>query len=106
MIPILSRLLVKRGLKDATELTDEERIDFDNWQKVLGKDEVEIKDILEFCEGAMGAIEVQFGDTEIPDGRMAKLTLQHSIYKKLRDVITTPKTERETLIAYLTNLLK
>ena len=103
---ILSKILQKRGIKDITELSDEERVDFENWQKVLNKEEIQVKDILEFCEGAMTSIESQFGDVEIPDDRMAKLTLQHAVYKRLKQVIEAPETEKENLSNYLTGLLK
>jgi len=103
---ILSKLLQKRGIKDVTELNKEERIEFDNWQNVLDKEEVTIENITDFCVGAMNAIEVQFGDMDIPNDKMAKLTLQHSIYKKLKDMINAPRVERESLVEYLTNLLK
>jgi len=39
---ILSKLLKKRGIKDVTELTEDERVEFDNWQKVLNKEELTI----------------------------------------------------------------
>ena len=103
---ILSKLLKKRGIKDVTELTEDERVEFDNWQKVLNKEELTIKDITEFCDGAIGAIETQFGDVDMSNDKTAKLTLQHAIYKKIRGVINSPQTERESLIEYLTNLLK
>jgi hypothetical protein len=103
---ILSKLLKKRGIKDVTELDKEEKQQFEQWQKVLNKEEITIKDITEFCDGAIGTIEVQFGDVDISNEKMSKLALQHAIYKKIRGVINAPQTERESLIEYLTNLLK
>lgn len=103
---ILSKIFKKRGIKDVTELNTDERQQFEQWQAVLNKEEIGIKDIVEFCDGAMGMIEAQFGDIEIADNKMAKLTLQHSVYKKFKDLINAPATEKENLTKYLTNLLK
>jgi|APSaa5957512576_1039674.scaffolds.fasta_scaffold28368_2 hypothetical protein len=103
---ILSKIFKKRGIKDITELDKEEMQQFEQWQAVLNKEEIGVKDIVEFCDGAMGMIEAQFGDIEIADNKMAKLTLQHSIYRTFKDLINAPATEKENLVKYLTGLLK
>ena len=103
---ILSRILQKRGIKDVTELTKEEQVDFGNWQTILNKEEITVKDITKLCDSVIGAIENQFGDIELSNEKIAKLTLQHSIYKKIRNLMNAPRAERESLVEYLTSLLK
>lgn len=103
---ILSRLFEKRGIKDITELTKEEQVDFNNWKTILDKEEITIKDIVELCDNVTSSIEKQFKDLDVSNEKLAKLTLQHSIYKTFRDLVNAPRAERESLVEYLTSLLK
>ena len=103
---ILSKLFKKRGIKDITELDKEEKVQFEQWQAVLNKEQVTINDIAEFCQGAMNTIEAQFGDINIEDDRIARLALQHSVYKGFKNLINAPTAEKEQLTEYLTGLLK
>lgn len=103
---ILSKLFQKRGIKDATELDQEERQQFDEWQLVLNKPDATIEDVVKFCDGAITSIEAQFGDLDVPDEKKVKLTLQHAIYSNIKNIINAPTAEKENLIKYLTELLK
>lgn len=102
----LSLLLNKRGIKDSTELTDEEKVQFETWNKILSKDELELSDLSEFCEGSLRVIETQFKDMEISDEKLKRLTIQHGIYASLRDLIVSPQAQREQLENYLTSQLE
>jgi hypothetical protein len=42
---IISKLFKKRGITDVTELSVEERKDFDVWEKILSKDELTLEDV-------------------------------------------------------------
>ena len=103
---ILSKIFKKRGIKDITELDKEEMQQFEQWQAVLNKEEIQIKDIVEFCEGAKNMIEAQFGDIDMEDRKKSMLALQHSIYRTFTELIHAPTTEKENLTRYLTDLLK
>lgn len=103
---ILSKLLEYRGIKDTSELDSEERLQFEGWKKILENDEVRISDIVEFCDTSLSNIEAQFGDIEADDKTKARLALQHTIYRSIKNMIQSPKAERESLVEYLTNLMK
>jgi len=104
MHPILSKTLKARGIEDYTKLTDDEKVEFDNWAKILSKDEVTIERIEEFCNIQLGTIEAQFG-TDLETGKAERLMLLHSVYKSLKKMISGPKAERESLEVYLTSKL-
>lgn len=103
---LLSKLLQKRGIKDYSELSEEEQKQFDNWQKTLSKDELENQDIKKFCQHQLIGIGVAFEDLEIDQRKQDKLVAQHAVYSALVRAIDAPKAEREQIEQYLTNLLK
>lgn len=105
MSNILSKILGKRGIKDVSELAPEERGTFDEWKKILETENMGPEALLEFCTGQLGIIEAQFGDVNNSDEKVRRLVLLHSVYASIRNLINSPKAEREALITYLTGLL-
>ena len=59
---LLTKLFEKRGIKDATQLSPEERRDFDNWQAILSKDELTLEDVKVFCSTQCDVIEGKWKD--------------------------------------------
>ena len=102
---ILSKLLQKKGIKSVEELTQEERRDFDQWKRVLSKEDINTKDIEEFCSAQIKTIEAQFKDLSISKEKLERLVLLHSVYSSIKDLINSPRAERENLEKYLTQLL-
>ena len=86
---ILSKLLEFRGIKDFSELSQEERQQFTEWQHILEKDEIGGKEIAEFCEAALKTIEQRF-EEEVSQAKLQSLTTQHTVYRKLRDLVQAP----------------
>jgi hypothetical protein len=105
MTNILSQLLQKRGINDVNELSKEERVEFDNWNAILSKDEVSIEKIAEFCQSQIAIVERSFDDLERSPQKTDRLVLQHTIYSKFLNLISGPKHEREALEKYLQGLL-
>lgn len=103
---IISRIFAKRGIKNSSELTEEERVEFDNWQRILSRDELTIKDIKEFSERQIGALELIMHDISTPRERLERLVTLHSVYKALIAVIESPQKEREALEKQLTAMLE
>lgn len=101
----ISKVLQKRGIKDISELTAEEKEEFDRWQTILKKEDTTIKDVIVFCESQIDIIESAFKDIDTPTQRMERLVLQHSIYKALIAFISGPQKEKEQLRQYLTSQL-
>lgn len=102
---ILSRLLEKKGIKSTEELTLEERVDFDNWKKILSKEDINLSDVEEFCASNIRNIEAKFKDLDNSKEKLERLVLLHSVYSSLRNLINSPRAEREQLEQYLTQLL-
>ena len=102
---ILSRLLEKKGIKSTEELTPEERVDFDNWKRILSKEDIELSDVEEFCASNIKNIEAKFKDLDNSKEKLERLVLLHSVYSSLKNLINSPRAEREQLEQYLTQLL-
>jgi len=102
---ILSKLLQKRGIKDVSELDKEEQKTFAEWQRVLSKDDISLKDVESFCSMQVLNIEAQFKDLNTSKEKIERLVLLHSVYSSLKNLINSPRQERESLEKYLTQLL-
>lgn len=102
---ILSRILQKKGIKSPEELTPEERVDFDSWKKILSKEDIQLKDVEEFCIANINNIEAQFKDLSNSNEKLERLVLLHSVYSSMKHLINSPRAEREQLENYLNGLL-
>ena len=104
MFEILNRILHKRGVT-LDELDKEERKTFEEWQAVLSKEELTVKDIKNFCEQQLAIIENKWGDYGLEQARKAELIPYHHIYSTLKKVVDSPKQIRESLEKNLQQLL-
>lgn len=102
---LLTKLLERRGIKDVTELSKEEMADFTAWQSVLRNDEVTVATILDFCNAEIGRIETQFKNTDDSNEKKARLTMLHGVYSSIRNVISKPRLERESVVKHLESLI-
>jgi len=102
----LSKVLQSKGIKDESELSEEEKVQFDQWRAILSKDELTMSDVVDFCHSQVDNIEAQFKDLNNSPEKLTRLVLQHSIYKTLVQVIKAPSAERESLERHLTDLIK
>ena len=99
----LSKLFAKRGIKDTSELTQEERAVYDNYAKVLSKDELTIEALRQFLNSQVAVIEGKWRDHGFD--HKADLIPYHSCYKAILEALDAPRMERENLERYLTSLL-
>lgn len=102
---ILSELFKKRGIKDYTELSSEEKVQYEEWKTVLSKENLTISDVKDFCLDQLSLIEVQFKDLDRDFSKTDRLVLLHSVYTAIMTLLDSPKIERENLEKYLTGLL-
>ena len=105
MKDILNRLLGKRNLK-VEELDKEERKTFEEWDKVLSKEELTTQDIKIFCQQYLDKIETLWADYGIEQSSKAELIPYHSFCKTILKVVDSPKAQREALERHLEQLLK
>ncbi len=105
MIGILNKLLAKRGIKSFNELDKEEKVQFEEWKRILSKDELTIEDVKEFCKTQIDIINNKWKDLEIPQEKKAEWITPYTIYKTLQQIIESPKKGREQLEQYLNELI-
>jgi len=104
-VNLLSKILQKKGIKDTSELSPEERQDFDRWKAILSKD-VSVETIKDFCKFQISVIENKFATGENTDKQDAFLKASLNVYLNLLKAIEAPKQEREALERYLQDLIK
>lgn len=102
---ILDRLLEKRGIKNTDELSQEEKQDFERWQKILSDGEVTLEKVLTFCDNQISLIEGQWKNLDNSTQKNERLIVAHTIYRAIKNVITSPQAEREVLEKYLQQVI-
>ena len=103
---ILQKYLNKLGLTDTTELTPNEKQDYDRWSKVLSEGDITVDKIKEFCEKQLSIIENKFKELDNTQEKNTRLITMHTVYKTIITMIDSPKSEREQLEKYLNNLIE
>lgn len=102
---ILSRILDKRGIKSADELSPDEKADFQRWKGILSGGEVTLDKVVEFCNTQKSLIETAWENKDNSTQKNDRLIIAHTIYSKIGKVITSPQSEKESLEKYLESLL-
>ena len=102
---ILEKLLFKRGIKSVDELSGEEKKTFENWRKILSKDQLTLEDIKMFCQTQINVIETRWKDYGTEQNKKAELIPYHTIYRTLLQVIESPQKERSQLEIQLEQML-
>ena len=105
MMPILEKLLKKRGINSIEELREDEKEVFDRWDKVLSDGDITLEKVVQFCNGQIASIEDRWKDLNAPQEKNERLIIHHTVYRTIRDIITKPQAERANLEKYLNSLL-
>lgn len=106
MHSLLLKLFAKKGIKDLKELDEEEKATFDNWNKILSKDELTLEDVKVFCQSQIDIIENKWKDLNLENSKKAEMIPYHTVYKTIFQAINSPKNNREMLEQQLNELLK
>lgn len=106
MHSLLEKLFNKRGIKDFKELEPEEKQTFEDWQRVLSKDELTVEDIKEFCATQIAVVEAKWSDLNLSQEKKAEFIPYHTVYKLLLSAIDSPKAGKEALEIQLKQLIK
>lgn len=105
MKSILHKLLERRGIESIDKLDKEERQTFDDWDKILSKEELTIEDIKQFCKAQIEVIEGKWKDLNVDNSKKAELIPYHTVYKTFLLAIDSPQSARESLEKNLNQLL-
>lgn len=100
---LLEKLLGKRGIKD-TDLIDEEKVQFSNWERILSKEELTTEDIKLFCNRQISIIEIKWSDLSLEQVKKAELIPYHTVYRLLLAAIDSPKAAKEAVEQQLIQL--
>lgn len=103
---LLTRLFQKRGIKDANDLSADEKSWFDQRQAILSKEELTIDDLKRFCETQLSIIETKWSDYAVNQEKKAELLPYYTVYKAILRAFDAPKVAREALEQELTQLLQ
>ncbi len=103
---LLTKLFQKKGIKDVTELSQEERDTFDKYEKTLSKTELSVADIKDFLTSQITLIESKWKELGMQSFAKADLLPLHTAYRTLLTAIDAPLLEREQLEIYLRGLIK
>lgn len=106
MHKLIADLFKKIGIEKIEDLSVEEKKDFERWQKTLSEGEVTVDKILEFCRSQVKLIEVQWKNLDNDSKKNDRLIILHTTYSTLINLITGPKSEKESLESYLNQLLQ
>lgn len=101
----ISRLLKKRGIDDPNQLVGEEKQTFDEWQRILTKDELNVDDIRRFCQTQLDLIENKWADLNLDHSKKSEYIPYHTVYKLLLRAIDSPKAAKEALEQQLNQLI-
>jgi hypothetical protein len=103
MHKLLQNLLDKRKLA-VNDLTKDELSEFRRWESIL-HEEVTVEKIDEFCRIQMDQIEQQWHNLDNKKLKNERLLMMHTVYSKIRRMITSAKTERKSVEEELNRLL-
>lgn len=101
---VLSEVLKKKGIKDASELQGEEKETFEQWRKTLTEEPVTVDSIEGFCNYQISYLETQMKELDRSPERTERIVLLHTVYKSILGLITGPKEAKKQLIEYLRTL--
>ena len=107
---LLLRLLEKRKIKKEDLKYDEnpllnEKLKFEEWDRVLSEGEISVEKIKEFCRQQIKLIEAQWKNMDNDTKKNERLIISHTIYSTFIQLIESPQTEKENLEKYLTDLI-
>ncbi len=102
---IITDIFKKKGITSVNELSTEEKAVFENWERILSKDEMSIEDIRQFCKTQCSVIEGKWADLNLEQAKKAEMIPYHTVYRLIASAIDSPKQVREALEKQLQGLL-
>lgn len=112
---LIEKYLIKRGVKGTDELDNKPNEDgsptelqvFEEWTKILSKEEVTLDDVIKFCSSQISFIESKWSDLSVTSVKKAELIPYHTVYKMLLGSISSPdQSNREQLEKRLIEMTK
>lgn len=104
---LLKKYLNKVGVGDFTELDPEERATYEQWRETL-EAEITVENLTTFITAQLAnlSLELQEAVKEGHDRKAILITARLQNYNDLIGLITAPERNRETLAAFIDNLIQ
>ena len=102
---LIHKILEKKGINKITELSHDERVEYDRWNAIIEGSEITVPKIKEFCESQIRLIEGRYASGDATDKQDIMLRASLHIYLNLIKLIDSPEIERGNLEKYLTQIL-
>lgn len=103
---LIQKVFDRKGISKITELTPDERVEYDRWQAIIDGSEITVEKIREFCESQVKIIENKYATGETTDKQDVYLRASLHIYLNLIKLLDSPEVDRNNLEKYLTNLIR
>lgn len=94
---MLKQILEKLGVKDYSELKEQERQVYLKWAEILGKPDFSVDDLKKFLPLELERANEQLRDYENSDKKELYFKAYTRILKTLTDLIDAPQKERKAL---------
>lgn len=98
---LLAKLLQRKGIESLEDLSKEEKVVFQNYDKILSKENLTVEDIKKFLQTQVTVIEGKWKNLDMENVKKAELIPYHTVYKVLLQAIDSPLQEKEALETYL-----
>ena len=102
---LLQKLLQRKGIESLDEMSKDEKIVFQGYEKILSKETLTIEDIKKFLETQTFIIESKWKDYDTTNQKKAELIPYHTCYKTLLSAIDAPLKEKEALEMHLNQII-
>ena len=102
---LIQKILEKKKINKISELSVDEKVEYDRWNAIIEGSEITVPKIREFCESQVRLIEGRYAGGEATDKQDTMLRASLHIYLNLIKLIDSPEIERGNLEKYLTQIL-
>lgn len=105
MHKLLQTLFKQRGINGLEDLKEDEKEQFDRWQRILSEGDVTLDSLVRFCETQLSRIDKEWEKPDNSKEKNERLITQRIVYKSIAEAIKAPQANRLALEKYLNSLI-
>lgn len=103
---LLKKYLERIGVKEFSELDDDEKKTYRGWEEALSGKQLTDSDVATFLIQTEDAIIEELMDTKLSDKRDMFLKMQLDLIRKIKKFLSTPELQKKLTEMSINNLLK
>lgn len=103
---LLKKYLERIGVKEFSELSDDEKETYRGWEEALQGKKLTDSDVATFLIQTEDAIIEELMDTKLSDKRDMFLKMQLDLIRKIKKFLSTPELQKKLTEMSINNLLK